>query len=293
MRKTRYYLDRYLGPAACRFSVGRAIVQKARELIVKKNDADVFIISIAKSGRTWLRLILGKAFALHHGLRDVNLLKLKKMAASCPKIPLIEMSHDDHPGWKTPKELLTSKQEYQGKRVILLARDPRDILVSRYFARSRRLMIYKGDLSSFLRSKMGSIDTIISFYNIWAEARHVPAGFLLVRYEDMQADTGKEIRRMLDFLGLHEIGDDLIEEATEFARFDNMRRMEMSDAFGLKMLRPADKSDPESYKTRKGKVGGFLDYLSKEDIEYVNHKVSTQLSSFYGYPTNVGRSGDA
>jgi hypothetical protein len=36
------------------------------------------------------------------------------------------------------------------------------------------------------------------------------------------------------------------------------------------MLRTPSSADPESFKVRKGRVGGFRDYLSPEDIEYVD-----------------------
>ncbi len=278
----RYCRKRYLVPALCRFSVGRRIVQWVRGRARKHHEADVYLISFPRCGRTWLRLILGKAFALHFQLEGADLLKLRRLARSCPRIPLIEVTHDDSE-YKSSRELLTSKREYQGKKVILLVRDPRDVVVSNYFGKVKRMTEYTGHLSSFLRRDRDSIDSIIRFYNIWAENRHIPSGFLLVRYEDMQVNTPKEIRRVVDFLGLGEISDDLIQEAVEFARFDNMRDMEARDAFHSFVLRAADRNDPESYKVRAGKVGGFVDHLSARDIEYLNEKMSTQLALFYGY----------
>lgn len=280
--RLRWYRKCYIEPAVCKFSVGRVVVRWYRERSMD-DSVDVFLLSFPKCGRTWLRLMLGNVFALHFGLEDVNLLGIKQMVAVCPSIPLISIIHDDLPQWKAPNELLANKTEYEGKKVILLVRDPRDVVVSNYFQKTKRRMVYKGDLSSFLRCKRGSVDTLIRFYNIWAENKHVPSDFLLVRYEDMHADAEKELRRVLDFLGLREVGNDIVREATEFARFENMRKMEMRNTLASGRLRPGNKNDPESYKTRRGKVGGFVDYLSEADVEYLNQKINTELSSYYGY----------
>ncbi len=59
--------------------------------------------------------------------------------------------------------------------------------------------------------------------------------------------------------------------------------MEEQRQFQGGMLKPANQDDPESYKTRRGKIGGYADYLSPEQVEYMNHKIETELSSFYGY----------
>ncbi len=102
----------------------------------------------------------------------------------------------------------------------------------------------------------------------------------IVRYEDMHGDATKQLRRVLDFIGLPEIAENTIQEAVKYAHFENMRIMELNDIFQSKRLKPLDKNDPESYKTRLGKVGGYLNYLNQADIAYLNQKL-TELSDFY------------
>ena len=84
-------------------------------------------------------------------------------------------------------------------------------------------------------------------------------------------------------MDLKEISNDVIAEAVRFTSFENMRKMESADKFKSARLRPLDKEDKESYKTRRGKVGGFVDYLSRENIEYINRKINEELSSLYKY----------
>lgn len=250
-----------------------------------KNQAEFLIISYPKCGRTWLRLMLGRVFQNHFGLTNANLLELHALAQLNPNIPKIWVSHDDKPQWKKPDELVTDKAEYQDKKVILLVRDPRDVVVSNYFQKTKRRQVYKGSLSDYLHEQLGSFDTILKFYNIWAENRTVPQKFLLVRYEDIHHNSYQELGIILEFLGLSEVTQQTIIEAIEYTSFENMRKMEIENTFNSPRLNPLDPQDPTSYKTRQGKVGGFSDYLSPAEIEYLNHKMNKNLSDFYGYLT--------
>jgi hypothetical protein len=55
--------------------------------------------------------------------------------------------------------------------------------------------------------------------------------------------------------------------------------------------RPADgtplaagrEGDPESFKTRRGKIGGYVDYLSADDVAWLNRRIDAELDPFYGY----------
>ncbi|MCB0006234.1 MAG: sulfotransferase domain-containing protein, partial [Anaerolineales bacterium] len=251
---------------------------------VNANKADVYLLSFPKCGRTWLRLLLAKTLSLHFRLNENNLIDLSHLATACPEIPIIKVTHDDNPMWKTPRELLSFKSEYQAKKVILLVRDPRDVVVSLFFQYTKRIKRkYQHDIDSFIRKERGSLKTIIAYYNIWAEKRHLPADFLLVRYEDLHTAPAAEIQRVLNFLEISQVSPAVIESAISFASLKNMRRMEREQVFeGIAAMKLHDKDDPEAYKARKGKVGGFTDYLDDEQIQYVNRQLA-KLTDNFGY----------
>lgn len=257
---------------------------------------DVYIISYPKCGRTWLRLMIGRAICAHYRLpMDEDLLFLRWQSKPDPRLPMITVVHEDRPMLKSPQELQGSKEKFRSKKVVFLARDPRDVIVSSYFEMNKRgdlfgdnpyesrKGVFSGDLSDFIGRSQGGFDTIVRYYNIWAANRHIPAGFLLVRYEDIKQDPPGELRRVLDFLGLQEIGAETVREAVEFAAFENMRKMEAAGRFKSGMLNPAERSDQESFKTRKGLVGGYKDYLSADQVQRLDMKLQNDLSPYFGY----------
>jgi hypothetical protein len=61
-----------------------------------------------------------------------------------------------------------------------------------------------------------------------------------------------------------------------------MQKLEAAGEFGSKILQPRDREDPETFKVRQGKVGGFREYLSAQDQRYAA-QVCAGLSPRFGY----------
>ena len=282
-------------PAGTRSSIRSWMPDPLKRWYAHRNT-DVYLISYPKCGRTWLRLMIGRALAQNFGLaEDEETLFIRWNQRPHRQVPWITVVHDDRPMLKTPEELETCKVRYQDKQVIFLARDPRDVIVSSYFEMNNRgrlfgdtpyesrQAVFEGSLPDFIRNRTGGFETILRYYNIWAENRKIPRGFLLVRYEDMKADAQHELRRVIDFLGLESIPDGILAEAVEYASFENMRKMESQGQFKSGMLKPADQSNQDSFKTRRGKVKGFADHLEQADIAFLNQTMGEKLSDYFGY----------
>lgn len=261
---------------------------------------DVFLISYPKCGRTWLRLMIGKAIQLHYNLPETEeILFLNWKQRPSPEVPLIRVVHDNRPMLRRTSELEESKAHYRSKQVIFLVRDPRDVIVSSYFEMKNRSRIFgenpyeersaefDGSLSEFIHRDQGGFDTILRYFNIWAENRNQPKKFLLVRYEDMISDPTAELSRVITFLDLPGVPERTLTKAVEFASFENMRKMETEGTFQGGILKPADQADTDSYKTRKGRIGGYLEYLEQEEIDYLNMRIGEDLSPIFGYVSKV------
>ncbi len=240
----------------------------------RNHNTDAYIISFPNSGRTWLRVLIGKALCEKFGFSDEIIIDTYKVTSKAG-ILRTQFIHDYSSiieGFNY-YELPTDKSEYASKRVILLVRDIRDVLVSHYFQATKRVGSFNGSVSDFIRHDKYGARKIITFYNIWYENMSKPKGFLLVRYEDMHKSPEKITASVLSLLGLDYIEDDILRTAAEFARFGNLKNLEREDYFRSDKIRPADTRDNESYKVRKGIIGGYKSYLSEADIQYVDELI--------------------
>ncbi len=251
-------------------------------------QTDCFIISYPKCGRTWLRLLLGRALTQHFTPDGGEVMEIQKLTRQIGGIPVTEFSHDDYAHWKPAEAVVTDKGIYRDKKVVFLARDPRDALVSYFFQYTKRGSKdmandggFDGDISAFIRHRIGGIDSLIGFYNAWAAARDVPKDFLLISYEALQEDTFASLRKLCDFIGLEAIRDEVLTEAVAYCAFERMQQMEQKDTLGSHRLQAEDNQDPETYKVRKGKVGGYVDYLSAEDIAFVDRVIAERLDLLF------------
>jgi hypothetical protein len=100
----------------------------------------------------------------------------------------------------------------------------------------------------------------------------------------MHADPVANLRRIVAFLGLQP-EDGQIDEAVRFASVDNLRELERRKFFrgsGIRM-RAKDRSNPDSYKVRRAKVGGYRDYFGDEQLARIDGLVQSSLSPVFGY----------
>jgi hypothetical protein len=250
---------------------------------------DAYLVSFPKCGRTWLRVMIGRAFQLHYGLPpDADLVELHRLAELDPRVPCVVATHDDAQ-WKAPEDVAGDMSRFRGKRVVLLVRDPRDVIVSLYHQRRGRHGGYEGSLSDFLDERIGGYETLLRFYDRWAE--HVSTlDVLVVRYEDVHARPDRELQRVLRFIGV-DVGADIVADAVAFGSFDHMRELEEAVAFPSEKLRPGRHGDVATYKTRRGKVGGHQDELTPVQIGRLDQLLARSAASRFGYrPTDHGAS---
>jgi len=257
---------------------------------------DVIITSFPKSGRTWLRVLIGKYLSDYVGIsKKMNydqLINLPLFADLFPEIPRIGYGHGNNSAYKKANKLKPVRSLHKNLKIILLVRDPRDVLVSHYFSRTKREQnlfgkkTYKKSISKFIFEKKGSFETILQFYNIWEQNKTVPKDFLMVKYENLHNNPQRELKKIIQFTGL-KVNEELIANAVEFASFSNMRKIETENPTKSVALKPTDINDINSYKTRKGKIGDYKNNFSAQEIEYLNKKMKENLSPFFGYNTNL------
>ncbi|OGQ81751.1 MAG: hypothetical protein A3F90_13425 [Deltaproteobacteria bacterium RIFCSPLOWO2_12_FULL_60_19] len=270
------------------------LVEKVRLPVVRWNltanarlyqQADALVVSIPKSGRTWLRVFL---YAYFCRLDDRPF--TMRSDALTTGTPRVEFTHDvwlnmtarkiKH--WLLGRSVIPPSVR-RSKPIILMARDPRDLIVSYFFQLTTRRHGYRRlTLTKLVRHPKFGIRTVVDVMNQWMGEWADRRDFRFLRYEDLKKDPERHFRGVLSFLGFAEVVESALRHALDFSSFENMKAMEATGGFKSRKLTPADGSDPESYKVRKGKVGGYINYLAPEDIAYVNRALA-ELDPRYGY----------
>jgi hypothetical protein len=260
------------------------VSSRARQL----SGGDALIVSIPKSGRTWVRTFLcayfcekiGRPFTLEPEQSD--------------GIPRIVYTHDlfeqrtKADRWdKVRGKYLIPARERTRLPVVLLVRDPRDAFVSLYVQLTRRTKetpdeLKKKSAAELLRDPAFGIESMVEIMNGWLAEWAGRPNFLLLRYETLREDPGPGFRELLQLLGERPPQSAALAHALEFSDFGHMKKLESSGTFESKILRAGDARDPESFKVRRGKIGGFGDYLSPEDQVYAAG-VLQKLDPRFGY----------
>ncbi|GIX29886.1 MAG: sulfotransferase [Porticoccaceae bacterium] len=281
-------------PEAERLAAERVL--RGREQYRTLREADFVVVSFGKSGRTWLRVMLSHGLRLHYGLPGEEMIGFDNFHWLDRRVAKIFFTHDNYIVDYTGRE--AGKQPFYDKRVLLLARDPRDTSVSNYFQWKFRMKPEKIKLNNYppqgspigifeymMSPYAGGLAHVIDFLNHWAaEAGNIPS-FQLLRYEDLKRDTAAALRRVFNFLEVP-LSEAHLQAAVEYGSYENMKRMEARNANRALMsgrLAPRDRNNPDSYKVRRAKVGGYRDYLEDDQVAAVDRLVADTLDPFYGY----------
>lgn len=255
-------------------------------------EADVVVVSFPKSGRTWLAVMLSHLFQTKYHLPDRLIIERDNLHRLNPAVPVFFFTHGRFVQDLRPIAGETSP--YHDKAVIFLARHPADIAVSYYFqARNRidpmmrevkRLPRQLDDvpLFEFVTSDAWGIPAIVRFLNSWAEGLRQHPRHVILRYEDLHAEPLAQLRRIAELLG-ETFTDEAYEAAVAFASFGRLQEKERENYFASRRLQPRDAADPGSFKVRRGKVGGYRDDFTDEEIAVIDRQVSSLLDPAFGY----------
>jgi hypothetical protein len=275
---------------------------RGREESRRLQRADVAVVSFGKSGRTWLRVMISRYYQLVFGIPERVLLGFENYHRRDSAIPKIFFTHDNYIKDYTGE--FDSKSVFYAKKVVLLVRNPKDIAVSQYFQWQHRMRPAKKILNrypphgaevsayDFVMDPNCGLPEIIAYLNLWARDAERIEHLLIVRYEDMRSDTEATLRRVMEFMNGSAPDAEAVSGAVEYASVENMRKLEEQNVFWLAggRMKPGKKGDPNSYKVRRAKVGGYRDYFDDAQAAEIDELVAKELSPAFGYdaPAAVG-----
>jgi hypothetical protein len=267
---------------------------RGREEHRKLQLADYVLMSWGKSGRTWLRVMLSRFYQIAYGIPEGRMLEFDNFKRMNAAIPSVFFTHGNYLRNYTGN--WSDKPEFYGKKIVMLVRDPRDIAVSQYFQWKYRMRPIKKMLNDypahgadvpifdFLMNREVGLPEIIAFLETWERELPRVRDSVVVRYEDMRADPEQALRRVLSFLGTPGT-DEQIRAAVAYAAYDNMKRLEQKRVFWLSglRLRPGHRGNPQSYKVRRAKVGGWRDYFDDQQAGAIDGLLASRPKPPFGY----------
>uniref|UniRef100_A0A8V0YL72 Sulfotransferase n=1 Tax=Gallus gallus TaxID=9031 RepID=A0A8V0YL72_CHICK len=172
-------------------------------------DSDVWIVTYPKSGTGLLQEVV---YLVSQGADpdEIGLMNIDE------QLPVLEYPQ---PGLDIIKELtsprlikshlpyrfLPSDLHNGNSKVIYMARNPKDLVVSYYqFHRSLRTMSYRGTFQEFCRrfmnDKLGYGSWFEHVQEFWEH--HMDANVLFLKYEDMHKDLATMVEQLVRFLGV-------------------------------------------------------------------------------------------
>jgi hypothetical protein len=194
-----------------------------RTLVILPDD--IFLVSFPKSGNTWSRFLVANLLYPKQPATFANIHRLIPEPASTTKRDFDRMPRP---------RIIKSHECFDPRypRVIYIVRDPRDVAVSQYHYH-RKLMKIGDDspienfVARFLAGETCPHGSWGENIVTWLATREGDPRFLLLRYEDMLADTARELTKIAAFVGT-QARPEQIALAVERSSAGQMRKLEQT-----------------------------------------------------------------
>ncbi len=240
----------------------------------------VYFCSYQKSGRTWFRFILANYFNNLHGFEQR--IDYNNMFALLPNV-----GQDPLRGLPAYKYMLDSRlplivfdhsgyhDTFDDFDIVFMVRNVHDTLVSNYFQLTNRHGSLECDIKSYIHNPDFGLMELVNYLNAWSEnlsrIQHC-----VLSYEEMHSKTMSCVSGVIKFL-VQNCDEEALLNAVEKSSFNKMKDIEIKYGFPNPNLK-FKSNDNNALRAREGKVGNYVQYLDKSDINYINNVCDDRLS---------------
>ncbi|MGD0389338.1 MAG: sulfotransferase domain-containing protein [Tepidisphaeraceae bacterium] len=241
--------------------------------------SDVFLCAYPKSGTTWLGFLIAQVLKPDPD-EQLDLKSFDKF------VPDVNLSYNkrgslaSYADWLDPRFFRCHAAcDEHLPRAIYVLRDPRDVMLSYWHYKKFLSKDFTLSLGEYLQSDDHWPCQWDEHVSSWLLPRRHP-NLLVVKYEQMHAQTAQVLRDVLDFAGLS-CTKEQVGRAVEASRFDRMRAAE--EKFGVH----GKAGDEKERFVRKGKTGSWRDEMTEPDLRILEQKYGPVMREV-GYPPVTG-----
>jgi len=243
---------------------------------------DAFLVSYGKSGTTWTSFLIANLVHPGTAVTFGNINELILDPDVLPKRRLVRVA--------SPR-ILKSHYCFEPRypRVIYVVRDPRDVLVSQFHMHRKRNAIADDYPMEKFATRFVAGQTSVypgswgEHVGSWLAARNSHPDFLLVRYEDMVSDAGRELARVATFLKI-DAKPEQIARAVALSSADQMRQLEKTSAHLWSTTKATRQDVPF---VRSATSGGWRSSLPKSSVAVIEGAWGS-LMRWLGYELSPG-----
>lgn len=186
---------------------------------------DVWLASFPKAGNTWMRFIICNLILQMEGRAEIA--SFERVGQLMPSLGISNLFKRQT--YSLPRFIKTHRRFSRfifphSNRVLYIARDPRDCMVSYYnWSRSLLKNPYQDEFTDFLRDKRFGLAAAMRHYQSWQP--HITH---CIHYERLLQSPVEEMRSCLQAFSI-QVSEELLVAALDRASFDSMSRIEKRD----------------------------------------------------------------
>ncbi|XP_067881744.1 amine sulfotransferase-like isoform X2 [Heterodontus francisci] len=240
-------------------------------------DSDVVAVTYPKSGTVWMQQIL----SLIYSDGDQVAVQSKPAEKRVPWIELPFLDFQTHPPPRLsvthlPYHLVPSGLKKKTGKVIYVARNPKDVVVSLYHFQHFITVLstpsnFEDFLGKFIEGKVVFSSWFDHIHNWYAHRDEF--NILFVTYEEMKLDLRTSIQKICDFLG-KELDDEKLDTVVKHCTFKNMKMNPMANYENV------ENKNASGAFLRKGIVGDWKNHFTVAQSEMFDRIFQERMKDF-------------